>query len=98
MENTDYKKKYEELAKDYNSLLKDYDELFRKHFYYFDWFSIRRVAILNNVPEKSISWRKLQKAAEEVGNGIFRPYEPNFGEVKTYNQDTWELAYPHLEL
>lgn len=98
MKNIDYKEKYAELAKEHLELMRKYAELFQKHYYHFDWFSIRRVALLNGVPEKSISWKKLQKASEEVGQGIFYARDPNLGEVKTYNRDTWGIAYPHLEV
>lgn len=63
-----------------------------------EWYSIKRVAKLNDIPWKSISWRKLKKASADIGIGVKKIFDANYGEVNTYHVKTWEVAYPELEL
>lgn len=63
-----------------------------------EWVSIKRVATLNGINQKSIKWRELKKASEKVGQKPIKVYDANYGEVNTYHVDAWEVAYPDLEL
>lgn len=63
-----------------------------------EWYSIKRVAKLNDIPWKSISWRKLKKASANIGIGVKKIFDANYGEVNTYHVKAWEVAYPELEL
>lgn len=63
-----------------------------------EWYSIKRVAKLNDIPWKSISWRKLKRASADIGVGVKKIFDANYGEVNTYHVKAWEVAYPELEL
>lgn len=63
-----------------------------------EWYSIKRVAKLNDISWKSISWRKLKQASADIGIGIKKIFDANYGEVNTYHVKAWEAAYPELEL
>lgn len=63
-----------------------------------EWYSIKRVAKLNDISWKSISWRKLKKASADIGIGVKKIFDANYGEVNTYHVKAWEVAYPELEL
>ena len=63
-----------------------------------EWYSIKRVAKLNDISWKSISWRKLKQASADIGIGVKKIFDANYGEVNTYHVKAWEVAYPELEL
>lgn len=63
-----------------------------------EWYSIKRVAKLNDISWKSISWRKLKQASVDSGLGVKKIFDANYGEVNTYHVKAWEAAYPELEL
>lgn len=63
-----------------------------------EWYSIKRVAKLNDISWKSISWRKLKRASADIGIGVKKIFDANYGEVNTYHVKAWEVAYPELEL
>ena len=63
-----------------------------------EWYSIKRVAQLNDISWKSISWRKLKQASADIGIGVKKIFDANYGEVNTYHVKAWEAAYPELEL
>ena len=63
-----------------------------------EWYSIKRVAKINDISWKSISWRKLKQASTDLGIGVKKIFDANYGEVNTYHVKAWEVAYPELEL
>lgn len=63
-----------------------------------EWYSIKRVAKINDISWKSISWRKLKQASADIGIGVKKIFDANYGEVNTYHVKAWEVAYPELEL
>lgn len=63
-----------------------------------EWYSIKRVAKINDISWKSISWRKLKQASADIGIGVKKIFDANYGEVNTYHVKAWEIAYPELEL
>lgn len=63
-----------------------------------EWYSIKRVAKINDISWKSISWRKLKQASVDLGIGVKKIFDANYGEVNTYHVKAWEIAYPELEL
>ena len=63
-----------------------------------EWYSIKRVAKLNDISWKSISQRKLKQASADIGIGVKKIFDANYGEVNTYHVKAWEVAYPELEL
>ena len=63
-----------------------------------DWYSIKRVAAMNGVDWKTFTWRKLKEKSIELGYGIKKIFDANYGEVNTYHRDAWEAAYPDYEI
>lgn len=63
-----------------------------------EWYSIKRVAKINDISWKSISWRKLKQVSVGLGIGVKKIFDANYGEVNTYHVKAWEIAYPELEL
>lgn len=63
-----------------------------------DWYSIKRVAAMNGVSWKTFDWRKLKNASEDMGYGIKKIFDANYGEVNTYHREVWESVYPEYEI
>lgn len=63
-----------------------------------DWYSIKRVAAMNGVDWKTFNWRKLKEKSIELGYGVKKIFDANYGEVNTYHRDAWEAAYPEYEI
>lgn len=63
-----------------------------------DWYSIKRVAAMNGVDWKTFNWRKLKEKSIELGYGVKKIFDANYGEVNTYHRDAWEVAYPEYEI
>lgn len=63
-----------------------------------DWYSIKRVAALNNVSWKTFKWRKLKEVGERMGYAVKKIFDANYGEVNAYHKDVWEAVYPDYEL
>lgn len=63
-----------------------------------DWYSIKRVAAMNGVDWKTFNWRKLKEKSIELGYGIKKIFDANYGEVNTYHRDAWEATYPDYEI
>jgi phage regulator Rha-like protein len=63
-----------------------------------DWYSIKRVAAMNGVDWKTFNWRKLKEKSIELGYGMKKIFDANYGEVNTYHRDVWEAAYPEYEI
>lgn len=63
-----------------------------------DWYSIKRVAALNGVSWKTFDWRRLKETGVQMGYGVKKIFDANYGEVNTYHKEVWEKAYPTYEL
>lgn len=63
-----------------------------------DWYSIKRVAAMNGVEWKTFDWRKLKDKSIEMGYGVKKIFDANYGEVNTYHREVWEVVYPEYEL
>ncbi len=63
-----------------------------------DWYSIKRVAALNGVSWKIFDWRRLKETGAQMGYGVKKIFDANYGEVNTYHKSVWEKAYPTYEL
>ena len=63
-----------------------------------DWYSIKRVAAKNGVDWKTFNWRKLKEKSIELGYGVKKIFDANYGEVNTYHRNVWEAAYPEYEI
>lgn len=63
-----------------------------------DWYSIKRVAAINGVDGKIFNWRRLKEKSIELGYGVKKIFDANYGEVNTYHRNVWEVAYPEYEI
>ena len=63
-----------------------------------DYYSIKRVAFLNNISWKTLDWRKLKHESNYQGRDIVKIFDANYGEVNTYHRSVWEVVYPNLVL
>lgn len=63
-----------------------------------EWLSIKRVAAINGVEWKTFDWRKLKAVGIEMGYGVKKIFDANYGEVNTYHKDVWETVYPEYEI
>lgn len=107
-------KRYKEniMPKDFPSALRAYaDEVERRQIaeqekeklqieldYSKDWFSIKRVAKMNDVDWKIFDWRKLKSVGLEMGYEVRKIFDANYGEVNTYHREVWEACYPEYEI
>lgn len=87
-----------ELLTEYKKEKQEKERLQAELDYSKEWYSIKRVAKLNDISWKSISWRKLKRASADIGIGVKKIFDANYGEVNTYHVKAWEVAYPELEL
>lgn len=63
-----------------------------------DWYSIKRVAAMNGVEWKKFKWRRLKEKSIELGYGVKKIFDANYGEVNTYHRDVCEAVYPEYEI
>lgn len=62
------------------------------------WFSIKRIARLNNRHWKEFNWRKLKNISEIMGYEVKPIFDANYGSVNTYHIDAWKHEYgAHLK-
>lgn len=61
-----------------------------------EWYTVKRVAKLNNRHWKSLSWRKLKDTSEYLGYDTPKTFDANYGYVNTYHIDVWRQEYPEL--
>lgn len=87
-----------ELLTEYKKEKQEKERLQAELDYSKEWYSIKRVAKINDISWKSISWRKLKRASADIGIGVKKIFDANYGEVNTYHVKAWEVAYPELEL
>ena len=63
-----------------------------------EWYSIKRVALANNILWNELSWRKLVAEGVMAGKPHRKIFDANYGEVNTYHKDVWNSIYPDLTL
>lgn len=63
-----------------------------------EWYSIKRVAAINGCSRKQYDWKRLKTASIEMGYGVKKIFDANYGEVNTYHMNVWEAVYPRAEL
>lgn len=77
---------------------KECEELRQELDYSKDWYSIKRVAAMNGVDWKSFDWRRLKQKSIQLGYGVKKVFDANYGEVNTYHREVWESVYPEYEI
>lgn len=63
-----------------------------------DWYSIKRVAAMNGVSHKTFNWRLLKDKSIELGYGVKKIFDANYGTINVYHIAVWENVYPDYEL
>ena len=63
-----------------------------------DYYSIKRVSLINNINWRYLNWRALKRESELQGKPIIKIFDANFGEVNTYHRTVFETLYPELKL
>ena len=61
-----------------------------------EWYSVKRVAKLNGISWRKISWRDLKKTSEYLQIETKKIFDANYGEVNAYHIDVWRHEYPEL--
>ena len=61
-----------------------------------EWFSIKRVAMINNTSWKNYKWKDLKNAGIELGYTVKKVFDANYGEVNAYHIDVWKKVYPEV--
>lgn len=64
----------------------------------FDYSSIVRIAIYNQINEKAFNWRQLKAASLVKGVEIKQAPCPRFVTKNLYHHNVWRLAYPGIAL
>jgi hypothetical protein len=64
----------------------------------FDYSSILRIAIYNNVSEKNFSYHRLKAVSKMLKLKIKSAPCPRFGKKNLYSHDVWRYAYPLYKL
>lgn len=59
-----------------------------------EYYSIKRVSILNNKSQKDYNWRILKSKSFQLGKEIKAVPDSNYGIVKSYHIDVWRECYP----
>lgn len=60
-----------------------------------EYYSIKRVSMLNNKSQKDYNWRLLKNKSFELSKEIKKEQDSNYGIVKSYHIDVWKVCYPN---
>lgn len=80
-----------EIEKDKNRLEVELD-------YSKQWYTVKRVAAINNVSWKTIDWKKLKAKSYELGYEIQKIFDANYGHVNSYHYRVWRAVYPQYKI
>lgn len=80
-----------EIEKDKNRLEVELD-------YSKQWYTVKRVAAINNVSWKTIDWKKLKAKSYELGYEIQKIFDANYGHVNSYHYRVWRAVYPEYKI
>lgn len=62
------------------------------------WYTVKRVAAINNVSWKTIDWKKLKAKSYELGYEIQKIFDANYGHVNSYHYRVWRAVYPQYKI
>lgn len=80
-----------EIEKDKNRLEVELD-------YSKQWYTVKRVAAINNVSWKTIDWKKLKAKSYELGYEIQKIFDANYSHVNSYHYRVWRAVYPEYKI
>ena len=61
-----------------------------------EWLTVKRVATLNGISWKDISWRILKTTSEYLQYEIKKIFDANYTTVNAYHIDVWRQEYPEF--
>ncbi len=61
-----------------------------------EYFTVKRVASLNGLDWRSISWRRLVATSGAMECEIKKVFDANYGTVNAYHISVWQHEYSHL--
>ena len=61
-----------------------------------EYYTVKRVANINRIPWRSISWKNLINSSNAMGMEIKKVFDPNLTKVSAYHIDVWRYEYPEL--
>ena len=59
-----------------------------------EWYTIKRVATLNNISWKTLKWQLLKNTSNYLGYEIKKVFDANYGHTNAYNIAVWRQEYP----
>jgi prophage antirepressor-like protein len=59
-----------------------------------EWFTVKRVAKMNRVPWKNISWKRLKTTSAYLQYDVRKIFDANYGAVNSYHVEVWKQEYP----
>jgi prophage antirepressor-like protein len=62
-----------------------------------EYYSIKRVAKLNGLDWRTISWRALKDTSNFLEYEVKKAFDANYGNVNAYHIEAWRHEYPHLK-
>lgn len=63
-----------------------------------EWYSIKRVAMINGVSPDDFHWRPLKIYSGIVGKEIKKVFDSNYTNVNAYHRSVWQHCYPEADL
>lgn len=60
-----------------------------------EYYSIKRVSIINDKTQKSYNWRKLKDMSFKMQKEIKSVPDNNYGLVNSYHISVWKICYPN---
>lgn len=62
------------------------------------WYTVKRVAAINNISWKTIDWKKLKAKSYELGYEIQKIFDANYSHVNSYHYRVWRSVYPQYKI
>ena len=59
-----------------------------------EYYSIKRVSIINDKTQKSYNWRKLKDMSFKMQKEIKSVPDNNYGLINSYHISVWKICYP----
>lgn len=60
------------------------------------WYTIKRVAQINRIDWRELSWQRLKNTSDYLEVEIQKVFDANYGTVNAYHVDVWQNEYPEL--
>ena len=61
-----------------------------------EWYTVKRVAMLNGINWRTVDWRALKDTSAALALEVKKVFDANYGEVNACHIDAWRHEYPAL--